>query len=284
MRKLQLPTITISKIWKKCFAEVVDFGRQANLTIAKSEVFRKSKKYKARGRLRQLYRFRPSSMVGETATKEDFYEMYNQLSKEGSTPRKLYDEIRATAHPLDLCGYCRKGAVDSLDHYLPKSRYPVFAITPANLVPACGHCNTKKSTKLPTSPSTQFIHPYFDDFDAERWLFAELIEETPPSISYFVSPPESLGPEVANSLHYHFDKLKLGKHYVGTACSALQDLGHELEFLEESGVSKIREHIERRADAVERSKRNSWETALYYACAQSDWYCEGGFRKSSHDS
>lgn len=284
MRKLTFPTIKISRIWKTCFAAVAGFERQMRLVFARPVVFRDSKEYIDRARLRHLYKFTPSSIVGEAATKEDFYEMFTQLSKEGGIPRKLYNEIRASAHPLDLCGYCRKGVVNSLDHYLPKSKYPVFAITPANLVPACAHCNTKKSTKRPTSPSTQFIHPYFDDFDEDRWLFAELIEQTPPSVSYFVDPPDGFAKEIADCLRYHFKKLELGKHFVGIASSALQDLGHELGFLDGSEPSKIREHIERRAMAVEKSKRNSWETALYYACAQSDWYCGGGFRIPSKDS
>ena len=39
---------------------------------------------------------------------------------------------------------CHTSEVDTLDHYLPKSKYPSLSINPLNLIPICNKCNKTK--------------------------------------------------------------------------------------------------------------------------------------------
>lgn len=51
-----------------------------------------------------------------------------------------------------------------LDHFLPKSRYPFFALTLTNLIPACGRCNTNyKLDKDPLSLWAVKVNPNSGD-------------------------------------------------------------------------------------------------------------------------
>ncbi|MES9796419.1 hypothetical protein ABWK47_12365 [Bacillus toyonensis] len=48
-----------------------------------------------------------------------------------------------------------------LDHYLPKSKYPIFGLSFNNLIPSCSICNKLKGDK--TDHLRLHHHPYFDE-------------------------------------------------------------------------------------------------------------------------
>lgn len=56
------------------------------------------------------------------------------------------------------CPYCSIAQPDTLDHYMPESKYEALAICRMNLVPMCGKCNNYKGTK----PYQKFIHCYYE--------------------------------------------------------------------------------------------------------------------------
>lgn len=70
---------------------------------------------------------------------------------------------------VPVCPYCNRqytftffGETGSsrpqLDHYLPKSEYPYFAVSLLNLVPSCGLCNQSKGAK-----DEKVLYPYSDE-------------------------------------------------------------------------------------------------------------------------
>lgn len=62
-------------------------------------------------------------------------------------------------HELNSCPMCGGTGVAALDHVLPKSHYPEFAIFSFNLVPTCDACNRRRLNK---GAKFHFVHPYFD--------------------------------------------------------------------------------------------------------------------------
>lgn len=50
------------------------------------------------------------------------------MLKNGSAARKVYDKLRASSK--GICPLCGIHGVDTLDHYLPKARYPLFSVNP----------------------------------------------------------------------------------------------------------------------------------------------------------
>ena len=75
------------------------------------------------------------------------------------------------------CPICGIGPVSNLDHYLAKSLYPTYAITPINLVPECRDCNFNKRDTLIKSATDSPLHPYYDEIDNRIWLVAELVKD-----------------------------------------------------------------------------------------------------------
>ena len=59
--------------------------------------------------------------------------------------RKYYDKIKAIPK-YSKCPFCGVGIVSTLDHYLPKTKYPTYALTPVNLIACCADCNKNKKS------------------------------------------------------------------------------------------------------------------------------------------
>jgi len=152
-----------------------------------------------------------AKVLGELS-KSSMIGLYDQYLRNHGKPelRAIYDAIRNAAE--DECPYCAglSSDVDTLDHYLPKSVYPRFAILPPNLVPACSTCNRIMQASSSEEPGKQFLHPYsdVDKFFNEQWLFAEF-SLTSKEINFFVNTPELWSDTDKQRVRYHFEKLKL---------------------------------------------------------------------------
>ena len=68
--------------------------------------------------------------------------------------------------PLSVakCPLCSVGEPSTLDHYVPKSQHPEFAVFSKNLVPCCSTCNNHKGELFVENGSDirLFLHPYYD--------------------------------------------------------------------------------------------------------------------------
>ena len=82
-------------------------------------------------------------------TTKEMEKLYEQNFVASKVGRRIYDSILNSVED-NICPYCSQRLIKTLDHYLPKSIYPYFSVTPINLVPACRDCNT---CLLYTSPS-----------------------------------------------------------------------------------------------------------------------------------
>lgn len=94
-----------------------------------------------------------------------FYENEGILSKVGVKRIYLDDEEFLSKYRQSmvgkLCPYCgEKITVVEIDHFLPKSKYPLFSIYSQNLVPSCIECNKEKKEEieLPISHPFKFNH------------------------------------------------------------------------------------------------------------------------------
>ena len=75
--------------------------------------------------------------------------LYSQMNKEAK--RFLLEQIN-----IRVCPYCNRNYIVSnkdistcqLDHFYPKSIYPIFAISFFNLIPCCAFCNNKKRDNM----------------------------------------------------------------------------------------------------------------------------------------
>jgi hypothetical protein len=100
--------------------------------------------YEMHGEKTALFKICPEKEIDNCVTTEEMSRLYKgHFSRMKSPSRHMYDAIM-TSSWKGFCPLCSHRQVTTLDHYLPKSLYPIFAVTPLNLIPSCSDCNKAK--------------------------------------------------------------------------------------------------------------------------------------------
>ncbi|WP_448613590.1 HNH endonuclease [Modestobacter sp. URMC 112] len=207
---------------------------------------------------------------------KDLQNLYdNQMVAKEGPARWIYDEIWMLT---PLCPLCKHQVVGNIDHFLPKSKFPLLSVATSNLVPVCRDCNFAKLDDVGKSPDTVALHPYFDDLGSEKWLFAEVVERRPGSATYHVIPPSAWSSSLGARVSHQFDQLRLARLYSSQASRELNDIRAAVARAHSrDGARGVRQQLEDQAFSRGLVDKNSWAAALYVALVASSWYCDGGF-------
>lgn len=143
---------------------------------------------------------------------ERFRNLYSHPG-EDSVQKPILESLRERT--LQLCPACGEdGTPNTLDHYLPKTSYPEFAVTPSNLFPMCDICQGKKGARTVADEGDRlFLHPYFDHFLAEQvvQLSIGVPYNAPASIELSVS--DAVAPEHRAVISRHLETLHISQRY-----------------------------------------------------------------------
>lgn len=278
MRHLQPPDITAATVFAACVGMVRDADLQQRLRAITDEITAAETGYRERAGGGRTHEHPEEEAVG-AVTRQEMEKLYtDRMAKGKSAGRPYYDRIRLAARH-GICPFCGERPVKTLDHYLAKSRYPRFVVTPINLVPSCSDCNKDKlDDTYPTSDALP-IHPYFDDVDGFVWLKARVAEAQPPAVLFAADPPPEIDAVLRQRICNHFGKLGLAGLYSTKAAEELSQVTVYLDRLRQSaGAAAVRSHLREQALSRRALVRNTWQAALHDALADSDWFCEGGYR------
>ncbi|BDT68848.1 hypothetical protein os1_30350 [Comamonadaceae bacterium OS-1] len=286
MKRLQMPSIDPLEVYTTCVSGVSLTDVAARFTSMTASVQAYALQYTARASANELYLFPPAEWGNDTQfvlgdlTKGELTDLYtNQMVKRSQPGRPYYDHLMLLA-PLGKCPFCGFGHVSTLDHHLPKARYPLFSILPANLVPACSDCNKGKGAGV-LYAENQISHPYFEDLriETDTWLYAIVNETSPATAKFSVVVPCHWPTELANRVTNYVSALNLTLRFAIEASSELASLS---DYLEQLRVSQhIGKHLDQIAQIERKNRRNSWRAALYEALSGSIWYREVGYRQSA---
>lgn len=203
---------------------------------------------------------------------------YGQVSKRG----RLKDLRKRLFLGVDVCPLCGFGEPTTLDHYLPLSIFPELAIYPRNLIPACGHCNAAKNSFVEDNEARGFVHAYWCVLPEQRFLFANCTIQSGRLNVVFYIDPAVAGPDLAQSLNFQLDRLRLNQRYPRQINSFLfsQRYGILSLMQEEPNADRLRNYLRGAAVDLEGAfGLNDWRSALMYGLAVSDEFCEGQFRE-----
>lgn len=278
MRKLPPPTDDATDVYTLCVSGVQNLQLRGRLQKLSRQVGRASERLLEAGKSRTFYQLKPQQRLGQALTARELAKLYDlRMARKRSAGRGVYDRLMAAA-PHMRCPLCGQRDVSTLDHYLSKMKFPIFAVTPINLIPACANCNKIKLDRIATTVQTQTLHPYFDDVENDCWLSARVEEVSPPSVEFLVVPPDHWDGVLAARIRAHFDIFDLGKLYRAHAASELASIEHRVATLHaQAGSAAVRLHLMSEAESRSVAHRNSWQTAMYWALTTSDWYCDVGF-------
>lgn len=266
MQSIQKPNFDIEQAYKDCYQSSRE---ENNCQSLEQDVFRKYQEYDKEASNQNLYSIQDNS--GANSIKW-LYE--NKMSRVNTKARIYYDRLKSLADPK-VCPFCGIGEISTLDHYLPKSKFPIFSVLPYNLIACCSDCNKKKIDVYAKKQGEQVLHPYYDNkFYNEKWLFARVIQK-PLSIEFYIKVPQSWSVMDEQRVETHFKTYDLSKRFSVQASVVLSELYFRLAL-----VNDVKSFLSSEFNAINQAYmcKNNWKPATYQALYQSNWYCSIGYK------
>jgi hypothetical protein len=202
--------------------------------------------------------------------KKSFINLYSS-PKEGSSQGEMLKNLRE--HGLNLCPACGEaGSPNTLDHYLPKRKFPHFSVTPLNLFPMCDACQVAKDEKTGDTGGRFFIHPYFDTFSVPQIVF--LILETPfltPTFS--IEPHAALQPSEYTLVSAHLRELNVHARYARFFKTEFRRLLRLVDEMRRTGQDVI-PTLKTFRHHASTPTQNSWEHIFYDGVLKNEEFLE----------
>lgn len=276
MRRLNRPHFAALDVLNLCVESIRDEDLTGRLSLVGDELTVAEASYVERANQQELFQIPQTIGIGRVTVNE-MKRVYKDTFAKSARTRKIYDQIKKL--PVnDICPMCGQRTVGSLDHYLAQSLHSALVVVPVNLVPACNDCNKAKLDAQPGTAAEQTLHPYFDNVEGEMWLYAAVEETSPASLRFYPEAPADWPRLKRDRVYNHFRTFGLGALYASHSGAELTNIRYGLQRIAERGSSEqIRAELQSRAESAKAAHINSWQTAMYFALARSDWFCGGGF-------
>ena len=262
MNHLPLPSLnaSVGSIFTQCVHGYRDKNRRAVLMECLPVVIKDSENYASKMPDHIAY-FEGSSLpVG--ISEDRLSRLYAEKFVSETSPGRHYYEKILNQPKLGICPICGVRTVRTLDHYLPKSKYPTLAVTPLNLIPCCRDCNFDKSTYTITTAESAPLNPYFDDISQERWLTVEVRSDK--SVLYYADCPLNWPRTLKKRVEHHLPLYRLQTLYGSHAAQEINDSIHLWQNMRRlTNVARLKEYLAEIRDSAEANNLNSWKSALY---------------------
>lgn len=183
MIKIEEPSISYNDVFDSCIDSLQN-NIFKNLVPENKNIFiESSQHYRKLGKLHRLHEFndRTQEVTIDKKRRNEIINLYEKLKK-NKEPSKYHDKIKVLSK---RCVYCNQSLTYTLDHFLPKSQYPLLSIEPTNLIPCCYECNVTLnalSLRRDSYKHPLLVHPYFNTNNSvynEQWIFASVSEDQP---------------------------------------------------------------------------------------------------------
>lgn len=212
-----------------------------------------------------------------TSYKKKFINLY-ESPRDNSVQKPILEELRN--RKLNICPSCGEdGTPNTLDHYLPKDKYPEFSILTKNLFPMCDICQGEKLTKdLDEDNNRIFVNPYYDNFLNCQLLKLEIDGPFNSPENFNLAVNDNLDDEDYNLVSRHIDKLKIIERY---SSYFTDQYFRTLKLVKEMRVNQldIVANLNMFKFNAQMKSINSWEHIFYSGIIDNDnlieYLCEG---------
>lgn len=279
MRRIAQPLDSAADVFAACVSIVKSNELKGRLHSVVGTITAAEAEFEVAATNANLHNLATQADVAGVVSIKEMSEVYEYRMVRAGTPGRLFYDKLMSSPSHGLCPLCGQRVVSTLDHHLAKTQYPALAVTPLNLVPACMDCNKIKLAQIPKTAEEQTLHPYFDNIEAEQWLYAEIITSSPAALRFYIQAPDgALAVQVARVRH-HFSLFGLGRLYAAHAGAEIVNIRRSLErIFATAGSLEVKAHLQDQASSYAVVDKNSWQTAMYAALAENDWFCQIGFR------
>ena len=248
--------------------------RKIRIENSKQSLLEYARHYKTIAEIGELSTEEQNSEINGGATKRDMVFLYDERLVKSVKGKPYYDKIKAAA-PYGRCPICGYYEADTLDHYLPKAIFYRYAVTVENLVPECSICNKKKTTGIASRRDEETIHPYFDDFDDEVWMYSQINREagSPFGFDFEVRKPDSWDNVKYLRAKNHLEVYKLNDLYRTLSAAEINTVLSKIKKLYKrvNDIEFLRDTIKDDCDSEREQRKNSWQAAMYQCIYEDAW-------------
>lgn len=277
MRRVERPEMDAGETYTTCISRVRNPVMKRRLLAILPDIEAAADDYVEKAENGELHLITQLNVIGEVPGSEMVKTYDGRMVKKGQPGRPIYDQIKLLPEN-DQCPFCDHRNISTVDHILPKTHYPIFAVTPINLVGCCADCNKVKHDAIPTSALDIVLHPYFDDASNRQWLVANVVERTPVALTFHVIEVTEWDDTLNARVAHQFDLLRLADLYSSQAAGETTDIRQNLQrHFDSGGPDAVRAELEYQWESRHANRINSWQTATYEALSESDWFCDSGF-------
>lgn len=167
-------------------------------------------------------------------------------------------------HNLIICPSCGGHVVPgTLDHYLPKTEFPEFAVLLLNLTPMCNACQESKGATYLTAGNTRkYLHSYFDDVTLP--IYSVEFSGSLKTPEFLISYNSLLPAEVASVVREHLAGTKVEERFVSYCETKYSHLVKIAEELRVHGNQHLLEFtLQMFLTGAELNSINCWEAIFY---------------------
>ncbi|MGE7983696.1 HNH endonuclease [Solibacillus sp. NPDC093137] len=185
-RNLPIPPVKMIE-FIDTISNYTDFEKKERFKNYKGYILLQERLYFLRGIDNKFNYISLGNPIEDRISTTQFKDLYDRKLV-GGNGRAIYNAIFKST---EICPTCLLRGIDQVDHFLPKSKYPLYSVSPLNLVPICEKCNGVKSAK--DANTFTFIHPYFHELNDLTWLKARIhIDSNIIGFNYFMDIPDTL--------------------------------------------------------------------------------------------
>lgn len=173
------------------------------------------------------------------------------------------------------CPFCQIGTHATLDHYLPKEKYPEFSVLPQNLIPACDECNRHKRSLIVDEGTAVrlFIHPYYDIIPNVNFIKARLkVKKNILTIVFETYHNQLLTPQQYAHIDNHFRTLKLADRFNKSSIAELGDMRDALKKLAKRGPGFLKAKLIKQMNIYSNVGHNNWRRILFETLANDNLF------------
>lgn len=195
-------------------------------------------------------------------------------------PGTISTNIKLPLKKMELifCPYCGEaGTPYTLDHFLPKEKYPEFSILSKNLVRACDICqgqNAKGSKVFNSKGERLFLHPYFDIPDDIEMFKVTIIPPFDKGTNYNLEASDYISGELKQLTQRHLEELKIdtrfrvffSKEYIRKKSLIIKMLNKQTL----KDIPTLKSLIQDFYDSEKEISINYWDAILYKAFLNND--------------
>ena len=147
------------ELYKNAVKAKIDKVGKESLTRIEDDVKAEYEIYKGAFSLKQVHALLPSTNFTDYNRKL-LLGLYGSQKKIVKDVRRWIDLHNKRTY-LCKCPYCTISPAGTTEHFLPKEKYPEFAVNALNLLPCCSICNGKKGESVKTDDGKPYIINFY---------------------------------------------------------------------------------------------------------------------------